>query len=762
MIVTGGEESEPAGSRERARILDFGLAKSGDQEVSVSAGGGLLGTPRAMSPEQAEGLPLGPASDLFALGVLFYEMFAGRSPFLASTPLETLGKVCHHEQDSVRELVADVPEELSRLIDRLLAKDPASRPQSADEVAEALEGIARSARVIEVGSRGTTARKSSIAGPPSTAFERTGERRRLTVLCCELVVEGGPSAGGSGVLDPELLFEVLPRFQAMVNRAIARYGGHLGDFQGHRLVIYFGYPQSFEDNARRALLTALEIVGGKGMPAAGASSEEGPVLAVRAGLHAGPAVVLNTSSGQRLALGKTLDLAQAIQEQASPGEVLASPEVHALVDGFFDEVGAGSLRLNASERPIPLHRVVAARDVHSPVEIAEHVAPPVGRDREIDLLLDRLRVAREGAGQVVLLSGAWGAGKTRVVRALRDRSASLLRDSDLRWLSAHGSPYARHSPFHPVPGLLTRWLRSELGEGADSDPSALRLVLERYELEPSEVEPSLGPLLVQASDPDRPLDPELRRSVQELLPELLLEVAEQPLPSDSADIFTRRRDAVMVLVFEGLQWMDSATLDVVGRLIDLCAAAPVLLVLTCRPGFQSPWGHRSHLTQLNLGALDESWIDSLTADLSADLGLGPEDREAISKRAAGLPAYAEALALAATSATDTPPEGVVDLLMSRLDRLGTAKELAQVAALLGPTFSFQDLLAIWPQDRLSLEHEIDRLLDSGVWELIGGGRGYGFREPLLREAAAGSLLTEDRNRLEKRLQSAEDDTTLDR
>lgn len=716
----------------RAKVLDFGLAarvetngdESGEEETwdgeadgAVTAEGGvrIAGTPRAMSPEQARGLEVDARSDLFSLGVLLYEMTTGRSPFLGPGTAQTLARICHEEPDPVREHAPDAPKELAGLIDRLLQKEPSARPASAAEVVETLDGLVRDARGEEPAPPAPAVPPPAASEPAPEAerrpFQFHGERRQLTLLCCELT-------GAS--LDPEALFEVLPPFQAIVSEAIERYEGHLRAVQGHRLVACFGYPRSHEDNARRAVLAALEV--------AERTTQVTRGFKARAGVHTGPAVILSRESGEHLALGQTLDLATALQERAEPGSVLVSGLTRKLVAGFFEERAADA------EGGVEAFRVVAPRDVHERVAASETLAPFVGRERELALLAGRFELAREGVGQAVLITGEAGIGKSRLLFELRDR----LLEADPRWISGYGSPYAKNLPLHPVGGLLRRLLDIDQKASAERQLARLEEALGEHDFPPEETMPLLfAALLGLPGGGDMDLY-RLRRETLEAVPALLQEAAE-------------RRP--LVVAFEDLQRADPTSLELVGRMIDQVAMASVLLILTCRPGFRPPWGHRAQLTQLRLAPLDGGEIDRIIGSPAAGEELPAEVRERIAERAGGVPLFAEELAREAL-ATERPEDEAVpatlqDLLAVRLDRLGSARDVARIVAGLGSEVSRQRLAAVAALDDASLDDVLDRLSAAGVFAQPGD-TVCRFAQELVRDATAASLLAQDKQVLRSR------------
>ncbi|MEE8522544.1 MAG: protein kinase [Thermoanaerobaculia bacterium] len=348
----------------RAKILDFGIAKRLDleSEASLTAEGQLLGTPQAMSPEQAMGRSIDHRSDLFSLGSLVYEMVTGTSPFAAAGAVKTLQRICTYRQTPAHKLTPDAPRPLSDLIDNLLEKDPAHRPQSAAEVALAAKRLARnlgsgnSVTHVAVPRNISAAIEAETVDEPSTAV-RLAERRQVTVMCCDLV----SISNTTGSLDPEALYEVLPQFQSLADEVLERFGGHLESLLSHRLLVYFGFPQLRDDDAERAVGAALELIAAieeyNAELASGADSIE---LAVRIGIHTGKAVVL-PSLREQLALGKTLDLATGLVALAAPNTVMISDATHHLTESSFSyEVQKGS-RIQGIAEPVDTYRVMDRR-----------------------------------------------------------------------------------------------------------------------------------------------------------------------------------------------------------------------------------------------------------------------------------------------------------------------------------------------------------------------------------------------------------------
>src|SRR5215510_11586771 len=292
--------------------------------------------------------------------------------------------------------------------------------------------------------------------PHTTPRSLEAERRQLTVLFCDLA----DSTRLSSQLDPEDLREVVLAYQATCVEMIQRFDGHVAQYLGDGLLVYFGYPQAHEDDAQRAVRTGLRILDAMGTLNTRLEMAKGIRLAVRIGIHTGPVVVGTMGSGGRyeqLALGETPNLAARLQSLAAPDTVAISDTTHRLVQGYFrcDDLGTPSLK--GVETPMRVYRVVRESAAQSRLDVAGStgLTPFVGRDHEVGLLRERWAQSRDGPGQVVLLSGEAGIGKSRLVRVLTERVA----DEGALWLTLRCSPYHTNSAFYPVIEHLQRLLQ---------------------------------------------------------------------------------------------------------------------------------------------------------------------------------------------------------------------------------------------------------------------------------------------------------------
>lgn len=704
------------------KVFDFGIAKRIDtgDEASLTSDGSLLGTFRAMSPEQIRGEKLDSRSDLFAFGSLLYELVTGVSPFLGPNIEATLERVCACRQPAARERNLEVPEDLSVLIDRLLEKSPVRRPQSAAEVAQLLERIRLA--LDQDGFDSSGALPTQADGPPPLVG--AAERRQLTLLRCSLMRDD------TGPLDPEELLGRNNALREVAAEAVRHFGGALAPSFGNEQIAYFGYPQSYEDNAHRAVRAALEIT---------ARFEETDA-AVQVAIHTGMAVVTHGArgAGASLTLGELLDHAEKLEARAGPNRVVVSVATQRLIEPAFDLVPVEAVAF----------QVAADRGFHMSDGDEAALTPLVAREQELRLVLEHWTLAGEGRGQAVLLAGEAGIGKSRLVREIKGKLSSR----GVLFLECFGSPYHRDSALYPVADLLCRLL--DLGRlGPAERLRRLEGLIGRLGLSSEEIAPLLAPLLslvLPARYPPLRLSPEgQRQKTREAIVHLLLEMAERQ---------------ATVLVIEDLHWIDPSSLELIDLLVEQCGGSRLLALLTSRLDFEPAWGHHSWVTRLTLGALTQSQTREMIERIMGDSGAEPWLIEQVLAKTDGIPLFVEELIkMLQTERRDLPsaavPATLEGWLTARLDRLGPAREVALWASAIGREFSFELLSAISPLPEADLRRKLDRLVES---ELVYR-RGlpprtrYLFKHALIQEAAYASLLRSRRRQTHERIVRALED-----
>jgi len=573
--------------------------------------------------------------------------------------------------------------------------------------------------------------------PGSTKAEsREAERRQVTVLFSDLV----GSTALANEIDPEDMSALLTRYQDVCAGAISRFGGSIAKFLGDGVLAYFGYPQAHENAPERAVYAALAIIDGLAQipgPTGGESIQS------RIGIATG-LVVIGDIIGSGMArehsiVGETPNLAARLQAAAEPNTILVSQTTHRLLGRQFDYENLGHRTLKGFSNPVPVWRVVREASVSSRFAAgrSHESGRFVGRIEELDLLSDRWQSAKKGEGQIVFISGEPGMGKSRIVDAFSERISS----DPYYLLICQCSPYHINSPLHPVIRQLER------SAGFDGDDSSA-----------TKIEKLEG--LLSATD-------NLNNSNRNLFADLLsvpLDDRYPPLESSppqrkAATIaaiihqLTRLAEQKPVLfVLEDAHWIDPTTQELVTRMIDGITTTRVLLAITARPEFLSPWTG-DHVTALTLNGLDKSHCAELVADVAMEHALNQALIEDIVTKTDGVPLFIEELTKtvmeSATSDRPAVPSTLRDSLMARLDRLGPAKEIAQVAAVIGQQFSYALLEKVSPSSSSEINSGVARLVAAGV--AFPQGRAtepsYTFKHALMRDVAYDNLLKTRRQQL---------------
>src|SRR5262245_4409327 len=557
-----------------------------------------------------------------------------------------------------------------------------------------------------------------------------GERRQLTVLFCDLV----GSTPLSQQLDAEECRYIVAQYQKTARTAVERWGGHVAKEMGDGLLVYFGWPTAREDDPERAIRAGLAILDAMGPLNAQLATGDGTHLAVRIGMHTGPVVIADGGE----VFGETANVAARVQSAADPDTVVVTVATQRLVPGMFVVEDRGPQMLKGVREPVPLYRVVQPSGVRSRLAVAAgRLTPFVGREVELATLVDRWERAADGEGQNVLLVGEAGVGKSRLAYQLRERLAAVPHT----WLECGASPYTAGTPFHPVIALVAQGLAFTVTDTAEEKVEKIARGLR--DLASAEDVALLADFLGLPPPTPLALNPDVqRRKTMELLAHWNLAISTiQPL----------------VLLVEDLHWCDASSLELLGRIIAQSATARVLFVATARPEFTPPWPTRSNLTTLQLARLTKRQAREMVTTLLGET-VPAETLEALITRADGVPLYVEELTKAvvergATRSADAIPTTLAGSLMARLDRLSTAKEVAQRAAVLGREFGYWLLAAVADMDDAGLRHGLARLVDAEIVFQRGEPpeATYTFKHALVQEAAYESLLKRTRQQLHGRV-----------
>ena len=593
--------------------------------------------------------------------------------------------------------------------------------------------------------------------PPTEPPSFEAERRHLTVLFCDLV-DSTPLARR---LDPEDYREVIRAYQATCAEVIGRFEGHVAQYLGDGLLSYFGYPQAHEDDARRAVQAGLAMCEALTPLAARLATNQGIRLAVRLGIHTGLVVVGAVGTGRRqetLALGDTPNVAARLQGLAAPNTIVVSDATWHLVRSDFSGDDLGPQSLKGVETPIRAYRLLgmngAARSRLDPVTM-RILTPLVGREEEMALLRARWAQAKDGLGQVVVLSGEAGIGKSRLLQGLYEHVAP---EPHVR-VEWHCSPYAQQSPLHPVIAHMHRLLRWRADTAPGEKLRALEETLRAYGFPLPEVVPLLAGLLslsLPEHYPPLTLTPQRQRqkTLETLLTWLFAEAARQPV----------------LFIVEDLHWVDPSTLELLTLLVDQGPAARLLTLFTCRPEFAVPWGLRAHLTPLSLSRLPQPQVAQMVGRVAGGKVLPVEVVAQIVEKTDGVPLFVEELTktvlesgllqereghydLTGPVPTLAIPATLHDSLMARLDRLATVKQIAQMGATIGRTFPYNLLRAVASLEEAPLQQGLRQLVQT---ELVYQ-RGlppeatYTFKHALIQDAAYQSLLRSTRQQVHQRI-----------
>ena len=603
------------------------------------------------------------------------------------------------------------------------------------------------------------AEHAAQAAPPAVAPSLPdAERRQLTVLFCDVV----DSTALSSQLDPEDLREVMRAYQDTCAKVIARFDGHIAQYLGDGLLVYFGYPLAHEDDAQRAVRAGLGMIDALSQLNARLGSERGVQLAVRLGLHTGLVVVGEVGGGARqeqLALGETPNLAARLQGLAAPNTLVISATTFPLLGGFFACQLLGAPLLKGQAQPLAVYQVLYESMARSRLEAAGSagLTPLVGREQESGLLRERWAQVKEGVGQVILLSGEAGIGKSRLVQVLTEHVAA----ESQAWLTpCQCSPYHQHSALYPMIDLLERVALHF--EREESPPQRLRKLegfLVQYGLPLAEAVPLLAAVLsLPLTEDYAPLavvpEQQKQRTLQTFLTILGRMASQQPV----------------LFVMEDLHWADPSTLELLSLLVDQGPTARILALWTFRPDFSPPWTGRSHLTQVTLHRLPRQQATEMTGRVAHGKALPPEVVAQVVAKTDGVPLFVEELTKMVLESGllqeredcyeltgPLPPLAIPttlhDSLMARLDRLATVKGLAQLGATLGREFSYELLQAVSPWDEGTLQQGLHQLVEAEFLYQRGlpPQATYRFKHALIQDTAYQSLLRSTRQQYHQRI-----------
>jgi class 3 adenylate cyclase/predicted ATPase len=582
-----------------------------------------------------------------------------------------------------------------------------------------------------------------------TRAQEAPERRHVTVLFSDLV----GSTALSARLDPEDLREVISAYQKCASETVRRFDGFIAKFMGDGILVYFGYPEAHEDDPERAVRAALELIA-----AVGNLQMHAP-LQTRIGIATGLVVVgdlIGSGAAQEQAIvGKTPNLAARLQAVAEPNTVVIADGTRKLLGNLFEleDLGFPDLKgISGTERSWAVVRPSSAESRFDALH-AGGLTDLVGRQEELDLLMRRWSKVIAGEGQVVLLSGEAGIGKSRLTAALMERLATEPHTRHRYFCS----PQHTDSALYPIINHIQRAARFTQNDDAQAKLDKLDAVL-MQSFTPLQDRALFAELLSLPNDgryPTIDLTPQQRR--------------QRTFEALTAQSFALAEQSPMLLIFEDVHWIDPTSLEVLGRGIDRMRAACILVIITYRPEFEPPWVGRPYVTTLTLNRLGERDIAALIDGLVGNNPLPASIRQDIIERTDGVPLFVEEMTKAVleagtegqvrltTAAIPSPsravPASLHASLMARLDRLGEAKELAQIGAAIGREFTHALLAAVARKPEEEVAWALDRIAAAGLLfrQGVPPDASYLFKHALVQDAAYGTLLREPRRALHARI-----------
>jgi len=603
----------------------------------------------------------------------------------------------------------------------------------------AIASIAAAPEIVSVG--------HSKNETPVTSPTIEGERRQLTVLFCDMV---GFTELSSRV-DPEVLQTIIGTYEDSCAACITRYEGYVFQRLGDGIVAFFGYPLAHESEAERAIRAGLDIIdvfAKLDVPDVGH-------LKVRIGIATGVVVVASAEKGP---VGETMNLASRLQGIAQVDTIVVSERVRRLAGGAFEYRDLGKQTLKGIARSTHAYGIVGVSQATSRFEAAHREAgltALVGRDLELGLLMDRWALAQDGEGQVVLLSGEPGIGKSRVLSALRER----LEGEGAKALRFQCSPYYVNSAFWPSISNIERALKFARDDAPEFKLDKLEsLIVDHYQRPLADVRFIAAMLSISCDErygrlaitPQKFKDETLRTLVD------LTEAAAKKQPR--------------VLLFEDAHWADPSILEVLDLLIDRVKTIPLLIVLTHRLEFRNRWPDHGHVSGLNLSKLTRGQSAAMVDRVAGGKTLPDDLLDQILAKTDGVPLFVEELTKSILESGEladvgerfeyagdahvvTVPATLRDSLMARLDRYAPVKEIAQVGAVIGREFSYELICEVRPVSKQQLDDELAALSDSGLAFRRGTPPDavYTFKHTLLQDAAYDSLLKSRRQELHARI-----------
>ena len=590
------------------------------------------------------------------------------------------------------------------------------------------------------------------------SFMPYGERRQISIMFSDLI----GSTALSENLDPEDLLTILRDYQAASSKVIGLYEGHLARYLGDGILAYFGYPAAHEDDARRAIQAGLGIIEAMGAIRERFLRETGVQVDVRVGIHTGLVVVGDMDAkddlGSYAIVGNAPNLAARIQSAAEPNTLIVSSDTFKLTRGFFEAVDYGTHKLKGISRAVKLYRIVHESTARSRLDAASgQLTPLAGRDEELQIVMGRWHRAEEGSGQVVLVCGEAGVGKSRLLLSLKERASN---DPESWLTELRCSPLHQNSSFYPIIDFLEH---VALKFESDDPPSEKLLKIEgfvlQYGLETAGAVPLIASLLaipLNAQYKSLAFTPQRQRqkTIEVLVSATLARASRQP----------------MLFAVEDLHWIDPSSLEMLDQLVARAEKQKILIFLTYRPQFTPPWMPTDNFTQIELLGLSKKNAAEVIRRVAGNKDLPQEAIDHILAKTDCVPLFLEELTktilesdmivekngryeLAAPLITLGIPSTLQNSLTSRLDRMQGAKAVAQLGATIGREFTYKMLRAIPGVPKKNLRAQLGRLVRARILYQRGSSpnESYMFKHALIQDSAYSSLLKSRRRNYHKQI-----------
>lgn len=734
------------GAQRTVKLLDFGLARPQVTNSKLTMTGMIMGTPSYMSPEQAHAKEVDARTDLFSLGCILYQLVTGRKPFDGPTAMSVLISIVEHEPPSPGLIRENVPEALDRLIMSLLAKDPEYRLQSAQDVIAAV--IALENEFFEGGdkAREQDVEPQKISGNTMLTNRKEAERRQVTLLYVTCDMFSGSRE--FSLLDLEDQSTFLSEFHEACNRVLSGYAGTTVQYLQDAIIICFGYPTAYEGMTLLAAGCALSLGEALGQLSTRLLVEFGLLLSPRMSMHSGLCLVesktspLTQGSTYCTIIGEPRRVTLEISAKAQPGQIIISDTSRALLkDRFqciplgnrlFELKGESSLRLDT---------------------VSEKAVLSTGRDLERALILDRWQHALEERGQIILLSGEAGLGKSYLLTSVKTKIQEETPGVCL--IELFSAPHCQNSTLHPIIKFFEEILGITRHDSQSQRQTKLVEHLKQLGITDSSKIGVLAKLLHIKSTskyPSLSLSPSRER--EEIFEAILLWL----------NAYKEKKP--LLLTIEDLHWLDDSTLELVNRLIDENNLEQrMMVILTYRPEFRHNWPGLNTATSVSLNRLTKQESRRLVQE-KAGQALSEDIVSLICERAGGVPLFIEEFTRMFTGidrldtssgSLDLPiPNTVHELVIARLDKMTGSKTLAQTAAAIGRSFKFDLLKSISQLDEASLKRELGTLIQNDLLQIKGEPPQavYTFKHLLYQDALYNTLTKSKRQNLHRQIAEA--------